>query len=58
MKVVAVTVTYNSSDLLKRCVDALLTQTHKVDKIIIVDNDSAPEHKEKIKNSCKAEKKQ
>ena len=49
MKVVAVTVTYNSSDLLKRCVDALLTQTHKVDKIIIVDNDSAPEHKEKIK---------
>ena len=48
MKVVAVTVTYNSSELLKRCIDALLRQTHKVDKIIIVDNNSNPEHKEKI----------
>lgn len=53
MKVVAVTVTYNSSDLLKRCVDALLMQTYIIDKIIIVDNNSSAEHKEQIESIVK-----
>jgi len=38
--VVAVTVTYNDAEYLKKCVAALLRQTYPVAKIIIVDNNS------------------
>ena len=39
-KIIAVTVTYNSSSFLKRCIGALLKQTYKLDRIIVVDNNS------------------
>lgn len=42
-RIVAVTVTYNSHDLLKRCVESLLKQMHKLEKIIIIDNCSKSE---------------
>ncbi len=40
MRICAVTVTYNRKELLKRCLDALISQTHKLDKIIVIDNGS------------------
>ncbi|MFH1783732.1 MAG: glycosyltransferase [bacterium] len=40
MKISAVVVTYNKKELLQRCLDALLGQTQKLDKIIVVDNGS------------------
>lgn len=40
MKICAVVVAYNKKELLKKCLDALLGQTHKLDKIIIIDNAS------------------
>ncbi len=43
-KVVAVTVTYNSSHFLRRCLDALLNQSYEISKIIIVDNHSEKSH--------------
>ncbi len=44
--VAAVVVTYNRKQLLAECLDALLAQTHAVEKIIVVDNasiDGTPE---------------
>ena len=38
MKTVAVVVTYNRKALLKECLDAILGQTERVEKIIVVDN--------------------
>lgn len=40
VKVNAVVVTYNRKKLLKECLDALLRQTYKINKIIIIDNAS------------------
>lgn len=40
MKLTAIIVTFNRKDLLLRCIDALLNQTHKVENLIIVDNAS------------------
>lgn len=40
MKVVAVVVTYNRIMLLRECLDAILHQSRKVDKIILIDNAS------------------
>lgn len=48
-KVVVITVTYNDASFLKKCINALLSQTKKVDKIIIVDNNSNQKNKELIK---------
>lgn len=39
-KVCAVVVTYNRKDLLEQCVKAILGQTHKVFKLVIIDNAS------------------
>lgn len=39
-KVIALVVTYNRKDLLKECLEAVLNQTYKVDKIILIDNNS------------------
>lgn len=39
-KVIAVVVTYNRNELLKRCIDALRHQTRKVDKILVINNGS------------------
>ena len=48
-QVVAITVTYNDYDYLKRALDALRRQTISLQKIIVVDNNSVPEIQEKIK---------
>ena len=39
-KVVVVTVTFNSSDFLEKCIDSLLKQTYPIYKIIVIDNHS------------------
>ncbi len=44
--IAAVVVTYNRLELLKECIEAVLSQTHKPDAIIVIDNgstDSTPE---------------
>lgn len=46
LKVAAVVVTYNRKELLKECLDALLSQTRPLDSIILMDNastDGTPE---------------
>ena len=49
-KVVVVTVTYNSNEYLKKCIEHLNNQTYKVFKIIVVDNHSTEEiHKLNMK---------
>lgn len=48
-KVAAITVTYNRTITLRRCLEALLSQTREVDEIIIVDNNSRAEEKEQLK---------
>lgn len=40
MEVICIVVTFNRKKLLKRCIDSLLSQTKKIDKILIVDNAS------------------
>ena len=49
-KVVAVTVTYNSAELLKKTIDALLKQSYEVDNIIVVDNASDEKNKKLIES--------
>lgn len=49
VKVAVCTVTYNSSALLKKTIEAVLNQTYPVSHIVIVDNNSSEEHKEKLK---------
>jgi rhamnopyranosyl-N-acetylglucosaminyl-diphospho-decaprenol beta-1,3/1,4-galactofuranosyltransferase len=39
--IAAIVVTFNRKQLLTECVDALLAQAHPVNKIIVIDNDSA-----------------
>ena len=39
-KVIAVVVTYNRQLLLAQCIDALRRQTHKIDKILVINNGS------------------
>ena len=46
--IVACTVSYNSSDIIEKTIDAILRQTHSVDKIVIADNCSTDIHKEKL----------
>lgn len=48
-KVIAVTVTYNRADTLKKTIDALTNQEYKLEKIIVVDNDSNAENKRKLR---------
>ena len=45
--VAAITVTYNRTRTLEKCIDALLNQTRPVDHIIIADNHSCEEEQEK-----------
>lgn len=48
-RVTAITVTYNRTDTLKRCIMALQGQSRIVDDIIIVDNNSNSEEKQRLK---------
>lgn len=47
-KIVAITVTFNTSRYVIRAMDAILRQTHQVDHIIVVDNGSREEEKNKV----------
>ncbi len=47
--ITAVTVTFNRAETLERCIKALLNQTLKPDNIIIVDNNSRDDIKEKVR---------
>ena len=47
-RIAAVTVTYNRTVTLKKCLDALLHQTRPVDWILVVDNHSREEEQEKL----------
>ena len=46
--IVAITVTYNSSNTLVLTVQALMKQSFEIDKLIIVDNASSDEHYNQI----------
>lgn len=47
-KVIAVVVTFNRVNLLRKVLDSLLLQTHKVDKILIIDNNSSDETRDMV----------
>lgn len=47
-KIVAITVTYNRTQTLKKCLEAVLNQSSPVDEIIVVDNNSSEEEKRQI----------
>lgn len=49
-KVIAVVVTYNRKELLMECVEAVLGQTYKVEKLILIDNCSTDGTKEELEN--------
>ena len=46
--VILITVTFNSSEYLSRLIESVLEQTFSVKKIIVVDNNSIQEHKNRI----------
>ncbi len=50
LKICAVVVTYNRKKLLEECLDAIINQTRKIDKIIIIDNASTDGTCELIEN--------
>lgn len=53
MKVCVILVTYNRLDLLKMALDKLFNQTYKIEKILVINNDSTDgtrDYLEKIKN--------
>ena len=50
MKITAVVVTFNRKELLAKCLDSLLTQTIKLDHIIVIDNASTDGTSELIRN--------
>ena len=45
----AVVVTYNRKDILTKCIDAILTQSHPVSKLVIIDNNSTDGTEEYLK---------
>ncbi|MBR1386165.1 MAG: glycosyltransferase [Bacilli bacterium] len=55
-KVIAIVVTYNRKELLKECINALLTQDYKNCEILIVDNASIDGTKEYITKELKNKK--
>lgn len=50
MKIIAITVTYNSVNFLERCLNSLNNQSFALDKIIVVDNNSSKSVQPDIKN--------
>lgn len=46
--IVACTVSFNSSEIIKKTIDALLRQTYPVDRIVIADNCSNDDHKRRL----------
>lgn len=55
-KVVAITVTYNRFNTLEKNLEALEKQIYPIEKIIVVDNNSNDENKNKLKNYIKNKK--
>ncbi len=56
-KIVVCTVTYNSSKLLEKTIQAVLSQSEPVDHIVIADNNSAKEHRDRLREYEKLSKK-
>ena len=50
MKIIAGIITHNRSELLVRCLENVLKQTRKLDKILIIDNGSTDNTSEILKN--------
>ena len=50
MKIIAGIITHNRSELLVRCLENVLNQTRKLDKILIIDNGSTDNTSEILKN--------
>lgn len=50
MKVSAVIVTYNRLELLKKCLSAISSQSHAVEHVIVIDNNSAQETFDYLRN--------
>lgn len=48
MKIDAVVVTYNRKELLIECIEAILSQSYKIDKLILIDNASTDGTKEEL----------
>lgn len=48
-RIIAITVTYNRTKTLERCLSALLNQSRKPDAIIVIDNNSSIAEKERLK---------
>ena len=46
--IVACTVSYNSSEIIERTIDALLRQSYPIDRIVIADNCSTQENKDRL----------
>ena len=53
MKIIAIVVTYNRLSLLKESINALLNQTHPLNKIVIVDNHSTDGTSDYLANLAK-----
>lgn len=51
MKIDVVVVTYNRKQLLIECINAILNQTYKINKLFIIDNASTDGTKEELKNN-------
>lgn len=49
MNIIAITVTYNRTSTLKKCLTALLSQSYPVNRILVVDNCSQEHEREKLK---------
>lgn len=55
-KIIAVTVTYNRANTLENTIKALTNQTYKLDKILVVDNNSNEEHKKQLEDIAEQNK--
>ena len=47
-RIAAITVTYNRTKTLEKCISALMSQSHPVDEIVIVDNHSGEKEQARI----------
>ena len=50
LKTIAIVVTHNRSELLKRCLIKLKKQSHKIDKILVIDNGSVDNTQQVLNN--------
>ncbi len=56
VKITAITVTYNRTETLRRCIRSLLSQSQSVDNILIIDNHSKSEEREILEEFAETDK--